>query len=424
VNAPVQSKAITDRLMAEAYGDVVATVDAYFGMFSIVSLVLALFQWWRGAGSGLSVVLIIIFIVFNLASSQLNLKAPLRYKRKLEAARILFNGFFCIAFLKFADGAFSPWWEPFLIPTLGAVMILSLSSHLVSLSLTASFYFPALILISSVIFPDALSIQQAIIYALTTLMVALICRQITVILARSLHREAGRAEELDRAMAQLQAAEHQLIRSERVAALGEMASGVAHEINNPLAILQLNAGVIRRVWADFLRGNRDMPAEAIEQAITQIESTCQRIGAITHGLRQFARNADDDRVEHVDVRNIVDDTLLLCQQKFIAAGVKLEVRSEQERPLMVNCRRVQISQALFNLMENALTASSRAATPWVRIGISATGHEISLSVTDSGPGIPVASRPLLFQPFFTTKPSGTGLGLSVARDLVAANRAP
>lgn len=201
-----------------------------------------------------------------------------------------------------------------------------------------------------------------------------------------------------------------LVTTSKLAALGEMAGGIAHEINTPLTVIQGRAGQIRRMLEEGVGDPTTLATFA-----GRIEATVKRIARIVHGLRSFARQADQDPIESVPVAGIVAEALDLCRERFRSHGVALRHESIDDS-LRVSCRPTQISQVLLNLLSNAFDAVENTPEKWVALTVGLQDDHVELSVEDSGPGVPPDQRELIFQPFFTTKPvgQGTGLGLSIS----------
>ncbi|HSD91343.1 MAG TPA: ATP-binding protein [Kofleriaceae bacterium] len=202
--------------------------------------------------------------------------------------------------------------------------------------------------------------------------------------------------------------------SARLAALGEMSGGVAHEIRNPLAAINLAAGQIAEHPEDSAQ---------VGQLAERIQRVVMRATKIIEVLRSFSRDASADPFVPVTVERIVNDTLELCGKRIAEDGLLLDVGTIPP-DLVVECRAVQVAQVLMNLIGNAFDAVATVPDRWVRIDARQDGEYVEIAVTDSGPGVPAAARPRLFEPFFTTKPPdrGTGLGLSLSRNLVEAHR--
>lgn len=208
-----------------------------------------------------------------------------------------------------------------------------------------------------------------------------------------------------------------LIVSSKMSSLGEMAGGIAHEINTPLAVIALKADLLEAAshTEEFTLNGREIVADAC----AMIHRTTDRIAKIIIGLRAFARDGASDPFQKMDVQSIVKDTLDLCSEKFRGSGVVLHVQMP-ENELLLSCRATQISQVLLNLLSNSFDASQEISEKWIKIEARDLGTEVELSVTDSGHGISAAIRSKLAQPFFTTKEvgKGTGLGLSISRGIV------
>ncbi len=206
----------------------------------------------------------------------------------------------------------------------------------------------------------------------------------------------------------------QVMNTAKMAALGEMAGGVAHEINTPLAVIALLAQQLREVTA---AGPIDRAA--LDAGLARIERTSQRIARVVRSLLTFSREADADSPSPALVQSLIDDTLELCRERFIKHGVELIV-DEVPADLTITCRAPQISQVLLNLLINAFDAVVGASPKWVRVTVRGLATGVEIAVTDSGPGIPDDLRQRIFQPFFTTKPvgKGVGLGLSISGALV------
>lgn len=208
-----------------------------------------------------------------------------------------------------------------------------------------------------------------------------------------------------------------LILTSKMSSLGEMAGGIAHEINTPLAVIALKVELLKEAakTSDFTASAR----QVVEDACVIIERTTSRIAKIITGLRAFARDGASDPFQTTDIKSIVEDTLDLCSEKFRSSGVDLQVNMP-EHSLFLSCRSTQIEQVLLNLLNNSFDAIETLNPKWIKIEVLDLGEQIELSVTDSGYGIAPAIRSKLAQPFFTTKDvgKGTGLGLSISRGIV------
>jgi len=209
-----------------------------------------------------------------------------------------------------------------------------------------------------------------------------------------------------------------LIQTSKMSALGEMASGIAHEINNPLSVVYGEAEDLRE-----LATLEELNFEEVARIATKIEATTERIARIIKGLRTFARDSSEELVVPTNLKQVVDDTLLFCHERFVTHGTMLSV-APIPNTLEIECRRIQLSQVLLNLLNNAFDALQGQKDPRITVEWRDLGEDLEISVVDNGPGIPEKIRDKIFQPFFSTKEvgRGTGLGLSIAKGIVEAHR--
>lgn len=212
---------------------------------------------------------------------------------------------------------------------------------------------------------------------------------------------------------QVQLQQEMLAESSRLASLGQMAGGIAHEINNPLAIIQVKASQVRRM----LENDKNNKLITIPY-LKDIEKTSQRISQIIGGLKTFARDGSQDPFVPWSVSQIISETVSLCAEKFKEKNVQLTISPLNE--IEINCLPVQLSQVLLNLLNNAFYAVQSLDEKWVRIDVTLENETLNISVTDSGSGIPHDIAEKLMNPFFTTKPvgQGTGLGLSISTGII------
>lgn len=207
------------------------------------------------------------------------------------------------------------------------------------------------------------------------------------------------------ATADLRAAENELTQAAKLAALGQMSAGIAHEINQPLAAMRSfadNAVVLLE------RGRTD----AVRANLTEIAELTDRMAAITRQLKGFARRASGT-LGPVSVHAAVAQALALLESKLRREDITVEV-DLPDRPVLVVGEDVRLQQVLVNLVGNAADAMRGSPVRRLRIGLVSAEGEALLSITDSGSGIAEADLPRLFVPFFTTKEAGEGLGLGLS----------
>jgi C4-dicarboxylate-specific signal transduction histidine kinase len=224
----------------------------------------------------------------------------------------------------------------------------------------------------------------------------------------------SRTRDLKEAYEHLVEQKQALIASSKMAALGEMAGGIAHEINTPLGIFSLCADNLKELLTQ-----PEIDREIISETVQTVESTTARISKIIQGLRRFSRDASSDPVVAIPVQEIVSDAIALCQEQLAAQGIRLDVPKVSPH-ICVAGRSVELTQVLLNLLNNSRDAIESLNDKWIRLDCRETAGAIEISVTDSGSGIPIEVQQKLMQPFFTTKAigKGTGLGLSISKGII------
>ena len=207
-----------------------------------------------------------------------------------------------------------------------------------------------------------------------------------------------------------------MIEASRLSSLGEMAGSIAHEINNPLEII---SGKVENLKIKLESGKAT--PEYITGFIAVMEETVHRIAEIIRGMQTAVRGGEGDPFETVDIKNVIDMTLPLCKGRLKRAGVKLRLNCDAS--IRIRARRVQLSQVLVNLINNASDAVQELPEKWVEVRTELDDQKFRLIVTDSGAGISPEVAQKLMEPFFTTKEvgKGTGLGLSISKGIAEAH---
>ena len=208
----------------------------------------------------------------------------------------------------------------------------------------------------------------------------------------------------------------QVVETGKLASVGELAAGIAHEINNPVAIMVEEAGWIE----DLLEEEEFKDGENLsefQRALQQIRTQGKRCKEITHKLLSFARKTDS-RIQDVQLNDLVEELIALSAQRAKFANVDINVNLQENLPIL-HVSQTELQQVLLNLINNALDAMEKTGGA-LNVSSGLAGDYIVVEVADNGPGIPEANLLRIFDPFFTTKPvgKGTGLGLSICYGII------
>lgn len=200
--------------------------------------------------------------------------------------------------------------------------------------------------------------------------------------------------------------------SAKFAALGEMASGITHEINNPLTAINLHSQTLK-----ILIESGSDKAELLSK-LDLVSRTVHRIARIVESMSTISREGSNDAMKNEPLHQIVEDTTTFCAERFRKHSVKLTINVPKD--IAIDCRAVQISQLLLNLLNNSFDAIELLPERWITLEATETKNLVRMMVADSGPGIPENLEKRIFDPFFTTKAAGkgTGLGLSLSSKIV------
>ncbi|MFO7714861.1 ATP-binding protein [Desulfosarcina sp.] len=208
----------------------------------------------------------------------------------------------------------------------------------------------------------------------------------------------------------------QVIETGKLASVGELAAGIAHEINNPVAIMVEEAGWLQDLMEDgAFKSEADI--KEFERALNQIRTQGKRCKEITHKLLSFARKTDS-RIEDCEIGHLIEEVVALSAQRAKYSKVDVVTRLEPKLPA-ISASNSELQQVFLNLINNAMDAMDKTGGTLEISAKQESGH-IVIGVSDDGPGIPKANLARIFDPFFTTKPvgSGTGLGLSICYGII------
>jgi two-component system, NtrC family, sensor kinase len=208
-----------------------------------------------------------------------------------------------------------------------------------------------------------------------------------------------------------------LMQSSKMAALGKLAAGIAHEVNNPLAVIKEKAG-----WLKDLLSEEDISRsenfQEFEDSIRKIDFHVDRAKKVTHRLLGFARRMEPTH-EKVNVNRVAEETIEFLRNEAHYRNIEIETDYAGELPDTVSDS-TQLQQVLLNILNNAIDAIGKDGKIFVRTSLSARDRELVICIGDNGPGMPTEVLNRIFDPFFTTKEvgKGTGLGLSISYSIV------
>jgi two-component system NtrC family sensor kinase len=218
---------------------------------------------------------------------------------------------------------------------------------------------------------------------------------------------AERTQELQASNASLQLAQEQLVKSEKLAAIGQLTASIAHEINNPIAVMQGNL--------DLMRDTLGPRADGVRGELALLDQQIERMRIIVTQLLQYARPTEyAGYVDALDLNRTVDDSLVLVGHLLVRTGIAIQRDSQATRRVGIN--RQELQQVIINLLINAIQAMPDGGV--LRLETRDVDGGAELQVIDSGSGLPPATLERLFRPFFTTKNDGNGLGLWISQGLV------
>jgi len=219
------------------------------------------------------------------------------------------------------------------------------------------------------------------------------------------------------AEAEVRELQKQLARASRVSIMGQLATSIAHELNQPLGAILLNAEA-----AGLLLNQKPLPLGELRETLKDICKDDQRAGEVIRRMRALLLQHDFER-QPLEVNPLAEEVLRLINGDAASRSIEITTRLSPQLPI-VQGDRVHLQQVLLNLIMNAMEAVSRQPPERRRLTVSTsltTDDAVEMTVSDSGPGIEPASLPHLFEPFFTTKKSGIGMGLSIADKIVKAH---
>ncbi len=233
----------------------------------------------------------------------------------------------------------------------------------------------------------------------------------SVVIARAMVRQLVKT---DREKALLDAG---LMQSSKMAALGKLAAGIAHEVNNPLAVIKEKVGWIHDLLSEEDIAKSENFAE-FDDAVRKIDSHVDRAKKVTHRLLGFARRMEPVR-EQVDLNRLISETLAFLENEAHFRSIDIKTEFCDDLPATVSDSS-QLQQVFLNILNNAIDAVDKFGEITIKTGFSVSERELYASISDNGPGIPKELMNKIFDPFFSTKEygMGTGLGLAISYSII------
>ncbi len=224
--------------------------------------------------------------------------------------------------------------------------------------------------------------------------------------------------EIGRDISQRRSLMNQVMQSDRLAAVGRLAAGVAHEINNPLAVISESAGYMEDLLAGIMDDRHVDRDQEFREGLATITAQVNRCSSITHRLLGFSRKTEA-RIEVTDVKAALDETLPFLEKEARMTNIRIH-RQYDEEVSPARIEEVQLEEIIINLITNSIQAMSDRRRGNIWVSVHEENGRVILTVQDDGPGIDEAVRDRLFDPFVTTKVQGlgTGLGLSICYGIV------
>lgn len=252
-----------------------------------------------------------------------------------------------------------------------------------------------------------LQLSTAITVGVVTGLFAATCAALGYVIGRLMQarrRAQADAQTIREQLLLLQASQRQLVQNEKLAAIGRLAAGVAHEVRNPLGVIRASAAMVQEGFA---------PRDDAHRACQFICEEIDRLDGLITSLLTFARPAQL-RLQRVALDAVLERALGLADPELRSRGVTI-CREGAVRPEL-DADPDLLAQVVLGLLKNAAEALEQGGQ--IALRVAATADEVQLEIADSGPGLPPEHLQRLFEPFFTTKPRGTGLGLAMALRII------
>jgi len=223
-------------------------------------------------------------------------------------------------------------------------------------------------------------------------------------------------QQLDQKLKELETEKKKVIHSSRLAALGEMSGSMAHEINTPLAVMKTSSAIIKRELKQD-----EISKDKIINRVDKINLMIDRIVKVIQSLQKFSRTDNQEIHDDYSIKNILDETLILANEKIKTRGIELINNFDKSNDFKINCNFIQISQVFLNIINNAVDVLEETKDgKWIKIEVQKKISDCVIEISNDGQKISTDIASKVFDQFFTTKSygKGTGIGMSISKEII------
>lgn len=382
------------------------------GIFAII-----LIAYLRGDAPLNAVLAQLFLIIFNLSLSHFSLKANRQTGLYIELGRSLVNVSIAgpLVFYFMEGTSLAPFWYVYLLVAVGQVSFgfeISKAKHmgLGLCTLTAASYIICVVLVG-----HHFNWYNVATHVLTMMAFGVLFDRILSLTQNSIRELLNKSNELKQTLGDLQAANQTIMQQSKLSAIGEMAGGIAHEINNPLTIIASTARLMKKAHT-----TDNLTPDMLEKSLARIEETVGRMTKIITGMKNISKGSRGEEFQNFNLKVVIEDVISLSNTKFKGTGLDIQLDMEDFN-FTVYGDQVQISQVFLNLFNNAYDAIEEKEIKWIKLTVEQTPKAYCIYFADSGDGISEEVRSRIFLPFFTTKKigKGTGMGLGISKSIMS-----